>query len=326
MSNRKWLPLNALRAFEAVASHKSFTLGAQALSVGQSAVSRHVASLESLIGQRLFIRKSYGLELTRAGQTLLPAIKRSFDRLEQVLDEIDGVDLSGGRTLRVHFPPSLLQQLALPLIAEFRAQNQRVAIEVNSSNAPGVPLQNCDIAIVYDRPSVSEAIRDLLWQVQVTPVCSAATAARFAGRPAQDFLTDLDLLHVRVDGRQSTQLWSAFATRAGLTLPMVSGLTFDTLSLAVQYAMADGGVVLADVDMFAAEIADGRLCAPFDITLDDGYGYYLTLAAEDLDDPVIAAFRSWIIAHFAGRFGSRDEARAPQPVATDAGPVAVGKR
>ena len=93
-------------------------------------------------------------------------------------------------------------------------------------------------------------------------------------------LTDLDLLQVRVDGRQSAQLWSAFATRAGLTLPKVSGLTFDTLSLAVQYAMGNGGVVLADVDMFAAEIADGRLCAPFDIALDDGYGYYLTLAAE----------------------------------------------
>ena len=137
MSNRKWLPLNVLWAFEAVASHRSFTLGAQALSVGQSALSRHVAALESLVGQRLFVRKAHGLELTQAGQTLLPAITRAFDKLEHVLDEIDGVDLSGGRTLRVHFPPSLLQQLALPLIAEFRAQNQRVAIEVSSSNTPG---------------------------------------------------------------------------------------------------------------------------------------------------------------------------------------------
>ena len=315
MSNRKWLPLNALRAFEAVARHMSFTLGAQALSVGQSAVSRHVASLEQLIGQRLFIRKSHGLELTPAGQTLLPVIRRSFDRLEQVLDEVEGVDLSGGRTLRVHFPPSFLQQLALPLIAEFRAQHPRIAIEVTSSNAPGVPLQNCDIAIVYDRPSVSEAIRDLLWQVQVTPVCSAATAAILDDRPVQDFLTDLELLHVRVDGRPAMQVWSAFAARAGLSLPATAGLTFDTLSLAAQYAMVHRGLVLADIDMFAAEIADGRLVAPFEFVLDDGYGYYLTLAAEDLDDPVIAAFRSWIIAHFAGRFGARGELRVPRATA-----------
>jgi LysR family glycine cleavage system transcriptional activator len=33
--NRRWLPLNALRAFEAVGQHRSFTAGAAALSVSQ---------------------------------------------------------------------------------------------------------------------------------------------------------------------------------------------------------------------------------------------------------------------------------------------------
>ena len=48
--NRRWLPLNALRAFEAVGRHLSFTGGAAALSVSQSALSRHVSALESLLG------------------------------------------------------------------------------------------------------------------------------------------------------------------------------------------------------------------------------------------------------------------------------------
>lgn len=303
MSNRKWLPLNALRAFEAVARHMSFTLGAQALSVGQSAVSRHVASLEDVIGQRLFVRKAQGLELTKAGETLLPAINRSFDRLEQALDEIKSIGAGGGRTLRVHFPPSFLHQLALPLIAEFRAGHPDIAIEVTSSNATGGPPQDCDLAILFDRPSVSEAIRDLLWLARLTPVCSPAAAARFAGRPPEDLLTSLDLLQVRIDGRPAVRIWSAFASRVGVVLPQKRGLTFETMTLAVQYAMASNGIALADIDMFANEIAGGELVAPFPIALEDGYGYYLTLAPEGLDDPVIATFRSWIIARFAGGFG-----------------------
>ena len=55
--NRRWLPLNALRAFEAVGQHLSFTAGAQALHVSQSALSRHVISLEDLLGCQLLERR-----------------------------------------------------------------------------------------------------------------------------------------------------------------------------------------------------------------------------------------------------------------------------
>jgi DNA-binding transcriptional LysR family regulator len=38
--DRRWLPLNALRAFEGVAKHSSFTAAANALLISQSALSR----------------------------------------------------------------------------------------------------------------------------------------------------------------------------------------------------------------------------------------------------------------------------------------------
>ena len=62
--NRRWLPLNALRAFEAVGQHRSFTAGAAALSVSQSAMSRHVSALEELLGKQLFEREASRLALT----------------------------------------------------------------------------------------------------------------------------------------------------------------------------------------------------------------------------------------------------------------------
>ena len=86
--DRRWLPLNALRAFEAVAKHGSFTGAANALRISQSALSRHVISIERLIGVQLFERRPHALLLTKAGQHLLPTVIKSFDRLEYSLDEI----------------------------------------------------------------------------------------------------------------------------------------------------------------------------------------------------------------------------------------------
>ena len=86
--DRRWLPLNALRAFEGVAKHGSFTAAANALLISQSALSRHVIALERLTGVQLFERRPHALTLTKAGQHLLPAVVKSFDRLEYALDDI----------------------------------------------------------------------------------------------------------------------------------------------------------------------------------------------------------------------------------------------
>src|ERR1700754_2498511 len=99
--NRRWLPLNALRAFEAVGQNLSFTGGAQALTVSQSAMSRHVSSLEDLIGKPLFERSASGLRLTAAGQVLLPVVSKCLDRMEQTINTIRDKD-GESRPLRVH--------------------------------------------------------------------------------------------------------------------------------------------------------------------------------------------------------------------------------
>ena len=84
---------------------------------------------------------------------------------------------------------------------------------------------------------------------------------------------------------------------------MQGGLAFDTAIASAKYAMTSGGVMLGDVDMFAAEIAAGQLVMPYDAVIEDGYGYYLKLHADDLADPAIAQFRSWLINRFSALRG-----------------------
>ncbi len=295
--NRRWLPLNALRAFEAVGQHRSFTGGAAALSVSQSAMSRHVSGLEELLGKQLFARDASGLSLTPAGEELLPVVSKCLDRMEQSLNAIRNDGMSG-RSLRLHVPPSLLQQLFLPMLRDFHTENPDIRLDVSSAHVTGLPPTEFDMAIAYDRPNVDDRITDLLWMVRVAPLCSPETALASQGKSLEGFLQSQELLHLKLDGEPRDVLWTAYLRQSGIAMATHGGLAFDTAIAAAQYAMAANGVFLGDVDMFAQDIANGRLVMPYDAVIEDGYGYYLKLHADDLADPAIATFRSWLINRF----------------------------
>lgn len=307
MINRPWLPLNALRAFDAVGHHLSFTMGAQALRVSQSALSRHVMSLETLLSVKLLERRPGQLALTEAGATLLPVVRKCFDRLEQVLNAVKDGDPSA-RTLRVHMPPSLLNHLALPMLRDFRREFPDILIDVSSAHVTGLPTTELDAAIVYDRPNIDDRVTDLLWMVKVTPVCSPAVAEAAAGLGLQAFIARNELLHSKLEGEPRGLLWANFLRQCGVNGETDKGLAFDTAYSAIQYAIGGGGVALADVDMFAAELRSGRLVAPYQMAFEEGYGYYLKFHAEDLADPAIALFRSWVISRFQGGAAATVEA------------------
>ena len=298
--NRRWLPLNALRAFDAVGKRLSFTAGALALNVSQSAVSRHIISLEELLGRKLFDRTGPRLVLTAAGEALLPEVSKAFDRIEQKMNEVCG-DEPGTRPIRVHFPPSLLHQIALPMIQEFHAEHPDIRIDISSSHVTGLPSNEIDMAIVFDLPNADDRVTDFLWMVRVAPVCSPATAARHADKSLEQFLADNHLLHVKLENEPRGLLWGIYARQTRIAIDVERDLAFDTALLAVSYAINADGVALADIDMFAPELADGRLVMPYDRIIEDGFGYYLKLRPEDLSDPAIALFRSWLIARFASR-------------------------
>jgi LysR family glycine cleavage system transcriptional activator len=74
-------PLSWLRAFEAAARHVSFAAAAEELGVTPSAVSQQVRLLEQHLGRILFHRLPRGLRLAEAGETYLPLLTETFERL-----------------------------------------------------------------------------------------------------------------------------------------------------------------------------------------------------------------------------------------------------
>ncbi len=297
--DRRWLPLNALRAFEGVAKHNSFTAAANALLISQSALSRHVIALEKLIGAQLFDRKPHSLVLTKAGQHLLHAVMKSFDRLEYALDDIRNEGSTAMRTLRVQMPPSFAVHLAVPILRDFRRASAEVEIDLVSPYGVGPPLSDVDVAVIYSKPMVTDLVADLLWPVHLSLLCHPSIAERHAGKTLPEFIEANELVHVRIADLARHHVWSQFARQVGLpSMQVERGLVFDTALLAVQYALSGEGLALVDTTLFGEEIRTGRLVKPFDVSLDDGYGYYLITHPEGLSDTAIALFRSWLIERF----------------------------
>jgi DNA-binding transcriptional LysR family regulator len=297
--DRRWLPLNALRAFEGVAKHSSFTAAANALLISQSALSRHVIALEKLIGTQLFERKPHALVLTKAGQHLLPAVMKSFDRLEYALDDIRNDGSATLRTLRVQMPPSFAVHLAVPILRDFRRAAAEVEIDLVSPSGVGPPPSDVDVAVVYSKPTVTDMVADLLWPVSLSLLCHPNVAARHAGKSLAEFIESNELVHVRISDQPRHHLWTQFVRHANLASVNVErGLVFDTAVLAVQYALSGEGVVLLDNYLFDDYVRTGQLVKPFDTSVDDGYGYYLLTHPEALSDTAIAMFRSWLIERF----------------------------
>jgi len=302
--DRRWLPLNALRAFEGVAKHGSFTAAANALLISQSALSRHVIALEKLLGQQLFERRPHALVLTKAGQYLLPAIMKCFDRLEYALDDVRNEGAPTSRTLRVQMPPSFAVQLAVPILRDFRRASAEVDIDLVSPYGVGPPLSDVDVAVVYSKPTVTDLVTDLLWPVRLSVLCHPDIAQRHAGKSLAAFIEANEIVHVRIADLPRHHVWGQFVRQAAIgTVNIERGLVFDTAVLAVQYALSGAGIVLVDTNLFGEEIRAGRLVRPFDVSLDDGYGYYLITHPEGLSDIAIALFRSWLIERFGNRPG-----------------------
>jgi len=279
--DRRWLPLNALRAFEGVAQHLSFTAAANALLISQSALSRHVIALEKLIGVQLFERRPHALVLTKAGQHLLAAVMKSFDRLEYALDDIRNEGVSAVRTLRVQMPPTFAAHLAVPILRDFRHAAPDVEIDLVSPHGVGPSLNEVDVAVVYSKPAVTDLVRDLLWPVRQSLLCHPTVAERDKGKGLAEFIESNELIHVRISDLPRHYLWTQFARQAGLnTVNVERGLVFDTALLAVQYALSGEGIALIDNYLFGDYIRSGRLIRPFDDILDDGFGYYLVTHPE----------------------------------------------
>jgi LysR family transcriptional regulator, glycine cleavage system transcriptional activator len=284
--------LNGLRAFEAAARHMSFTRAAEELNVTQTAVSHQIRRLEEQLGMTLFIRQNRALLLTREAQDYLPSIRSAFEDLRRATAKLRRTDQEG--RLTVTTTASLATKWLVSRVAAFQDANPGIEVRITTStHLVDFQREEVDMAVRYGHGNWPGSRAHWLMAEHIFPVCSPELVNTGPLHKPED-LAHHTLLHTTVS-REDWQLW---LTAAGLPASIATrrGMTFDQGFMAIQAAMEGLGVALGRFHLVEADIAAGRLVAPFDTVLPQDAGYYVVAPEATADTPKIARFRDWLIA------------------------------
>lgn len=270
--NRRLPPLYALRAFEAAARHASFTRAAQELAITQSAVSRHVRTLEEHFDCQLFVRQGRQLRLTEPARLLLPGLRDGFDALERAC----AILRSDEEVLRLKAPSTLTMRWLLPRLSAFRMSHSDAEVQLTSAwmdvDRVDFAHEPFDCAVLLGDGNFPDDWESaLLFPEWLIPV--GAPALLKDGPWDVERLAAAELLHPTPDRRD----WRRWLQRMGLSerVSLKGGQVFDTLELGIVAATRGYGLSIGDLVMVAEDAALGRLALPWPTAVASGDCYYL---------------------------------------------------
>jgi len=279
-------PLNALRAFEAVARHGSFTKASEELYVTRAAISHQIKHLEDYLGFALVERHNRSITLTRAGEAALPKLREGFNSLA------DAVHLMrtqlGNDSINVWIAPSFASKWLVPRLHRFSQQYPEIDMRISGESKLVDATENSnsldelfrahdiDVMIRFGSGDYPGCQVEKLFAVEAVPLCNPALLTdREHPLRTPDDLRFHTLLHDDTPyvGRPSWARWLKLADVEGVDVKR--GLRFNQVSLGMEAAI-DGQGVLLSMDILARhDIEAGRLCIPFDLSMPLEHAYHV---------------------------------------------------
>src|SRR5262245_59821506 len=171
------LPLNALRVFEAVATHLSFAEAAEALHVTPAAVSMQIRTLEDYLRVPLFRRSGRRIALSAEGALLLPGVRRGLAELQQAMRQLRQDRNTG--VLNITTLASFLQKWLMPRLPQFYDRHPGIELSIHTSPIPvDFGEGNFHAALRMSRAPTSGLHNEKLLDDWFLPVCSPTLFAR----------------------------------------------------------------------------------------------------------------------------------------------------
>jgi LysR family transcriptional regulator, glycine cleavage system transcriptional activator len=283
------LPLGALRVFEAVATHLSFSAAADALNVTPAAVSQQIKTLEAYIQVPLFRRSGRRVEITEEGLELLPAVRGGLEQLEAALQQIKQHRRAG--PLQISLLSSFLQMWLLPRIRSFRRKWPDIELRFHTSrDLVDFSRTAAHVAIRLgggNYPNVhSEKLLDDWWVPVATPQLIKQHGLLERGSDLRKFpLLDSD-----------DAPWSVWRQADEGTVWQSRAPTIDDSAGLLAAAEEGLGFALARWTLVTRALRTGSLKLAGRDVLPDGSAYYFVCPKAFLALPKVALFREWIFA------------------------------
>jgi DNA-binding transcriptional LysR family regulator len=259
------MTLQQLRVLVAVVEQRSFTGGARAVHMTQSAASQHVRTLEQTLGVALVERGEAGVVPTRAGEGLLAYAREALRVVADAERYVAGV--RGGQRGRLVLGASgSAVYLVPPLASGFRDVAEGVEVDLRLLQRPaladalaagevdvalmGGPVRDAAARGFAARPAAADRL-----VLAVAPRSPLLAAAALGPLPLAR-LAEVPLVALP-DPAASWQLVEEWAAAAGVALrPALRLETVDAVKKAVE---AGGGAAVLSAWVVAREVALGTL-------------------------------------------------------------------
>jgi LysR family glycine cleavage system transcriptional activator len=286
---RRIPPLNALRAFETAARHRSLSKAASELAVSQAAVSRHVKFLEEYLGVRLFDRRPSSLQLTAIGKAYSQRLTRAFNEIAAATEHTVGA--SGKQRLSLRAYSTFMLRWLLPRLPDFQLKHPRIELNITTAvEAPDFTRDGVDVAIRYGKGAWPGLHAQKLFSDALRPFCTPDYIGRMGGITL-DSLPGCTLLH----HTRRADDWPDWLDLAGTPgMEPDTGMFFDDLLLVHEAALRGLGIGITQEKYITPELANGTLVCPFETVLRRDVGYYAVCRAGAKDQSGIADFLGWL--------------------------------
>ena len=283
------LPLGALRVFEAVAAHLSFSAAADALNVTPAAVSQQIKTLEGYIQVPLFRRNGRRVEITDEGLELLPAVRAGLEKLESALQQIKHHRRAG--PLQISLLASFLQIWLLPRIRSFRRKFPDVDLRFHTSRElVDFSRSAHHVAIRFGRGDYANLHCEKLLDDWLVPVASPDLIKQYGMIERGADLSKYPLLE------SDDEPWSVWRRADEDEAWYSRAPTIDDSGGLLTAAEEGLGYALARWTLVSRALQKGTLRMAGKEVLPFRYSYYFVCPKNFLTLPKVAQFREWIFA------------------------------
>lgn len=291
-----------LQALESAVRHSSFTAAAEELSLTQSAICRHIASLEDYLAVELFRRTRRGVVPTEAGRAYGQRVSLWLDGIERDTLELMARRGAGGE-LTLATIATFAQCWLLPRLPDFSRRHPQITLNFTTRTRPFLFQDTNIAAAIFGGEGAWEGTeRVFLLSEQLIPVTSPALVGQRNALLPED-LSRHRLLHL--DTRPLA--WRDWLRRADVPVANdMAGPRFDLYSLIAEAAAQGLGIGLVPRFTVERDLQQGRLVtaaaqppsrprAPHERGGEDSTNYYLVHPKQHQEDAVFAAFRDWLL-------------------------------
>ena len=252
--------LSDLRAFMAVAEHRSFRRAADLLGITRSTLSHAVRGLEDSVGARLLHRTTRSVSLTEAGERLLGRLDPLMSDLDAALEEVAGEQGHATGTLRINGGENAIRLLLQTVVPEFLARYPGVELDlVADGRLVDIVQQGFDAGVRLGEavPKDMVAVR-LGADMRFLTVASPEYLAAHPAPKTPDALMQHQCIRQRLPSGKRYR-WEFLKRRQEVAVDVPGALTLDNNQLIVEAAIDGLGIAYVPEPYARAALHDERL-------------------------------------------------------------------